>query len=1162
MILGAAVLVAAGASLGPVVLRGEAGEDPRTVVSVDVGGVVLTSGEEAPRALVGWERIKEVRGDDAAKAGEFAAVADDAWRARARLLRGDSALALPCLERLAERLRGVDSPTAILAHAGLARARLDQGDLDGALRAWRDAAAAYSRGARTDDALAKAMRFDLESGLIEDLPVFDESLTTTGRVPDALTAIGRALNDADAEERAAGRATLIAAAATVSGSWQEAWIHGAMGLSLLKEEDAKVRRSGVLALLNVPAQFRMDQPALTEKALRAARDELRKQGDASAAIIESMMRSSGEAAVVGEQSLEAFLEASGLTGLLATHLESRLASAEGIERTRAAERLARVYASLLDEAANDAERADLEHRAEALLTEVPDADSLDLRLTLLRSAYTRAERAAEAWRLRLNSRADADEARRSFVQLEESLAALAVAAERRVNSLEKQEESATGSGADRALLSAALTSARRTRSMSHFLAGWCAGYTAELDASLAGEKIAEAERHFGWLLNARPGTSPTLDRVPESLLSYEHVGRSVIGVALMESLKGSADVALRWIRLLETTDGVPEAVMRQVPARKMTILARGGRWADLAALVDPRGVGASAGNLSATDARLLAVLALEARAGGAKEPVVLSLVVFAIESLAAQNDLSQVLDLAGRYFDRVDDLGERGFLASYIRGLREFARGERARQDASGRDDRPAESPEAKRGYASAARFLEEACAADDAGDFGAALGGAAMVRALAMFYAAGDEADLARAAEQFVAAAALLEIRSKDDAARARLMAVRALDETLAPSHAGRRGELIDDFLSKHPAHAAAPALLYQRALAGGRSAKDAAADLMSISDDSPLADAARHQAARLLYERFVGVAPEERAEAARDFLGVAEPLLDAARRGRADDADAATRSAATARRVLDCLFKLSDADPRRARRALDLLKSMEHRGLALPAGVRGEVAYRRVQLALLEEDWPAADGAIDQLVEIDAGLAEAARRAAYQRAADLWRADATMSAERVEKARRVYRLGLRVIEMLESVKDDLANPAVATLHATVAEAGAFLFAQGADSEAGAKATAIFAQLLKAHPTNARFLRGVAEHARHTGDAEAALAAWRGLLAGLPEGSEDWFGAKINVIAILIERDPEAARAALAQHRVLFPDLGPEPWRSELSSLEKRLDSAKEAKP
>ncbi|MBL8746850.1 MAG: hypothetical protein JNK58_10900, partial [Phycisphaerae bacterium] len=859
--------------------------------------------------------------------------------------------------------------------------------------------------------------------------------------------------------------------------------------------------------------------------------------------------------------LNNYLEAARLTTLLAENLNVELRAAAGASRAPIARTLARVYAELLESTTDPDRTRAIEQRASALLADVPEADSIDLRLTLARSAYTIAELQAEKWRLRINARAEADTARRAFTDLERRFADLATAAEKRIDSLEKQEEQTSGSGADRRLLSSALASTRRTRSMAHFLAGWSAYYIAELDPPAAPDAVNRAERHFGWILNARAGAAPTTDRVPTQLLTYEHVARACLGVALCQSIRGTEEAALRWTRLVETTPGVPASVARQITARKLIILARTRNWPAVAAVVDPRGGGATTSTLSPIDARLLAVLALEARQAGETSATLTPLIVLALEALAGQGELDQIVELASRYFDRAEDLAPGGFLPAYIRGLREYDRATRERNAAGEPDHRPVTNPEIRRTYTTAARFLNDALASKDADQFTTALPGVTLLHAFSRFYSAQSPADLQDAAALFTRAAALHDPRNSPEAPRARLLAIRALDAALrqsrTPEAAAQRQALIDDFLKRHPTHPAAANVLYERALSEGASPREAAADLLTIPDDSPLALPAHHQAARLLYERFLAAPTESRTTAAAEFLAVAEPLLDRSRRAQQPDTDEATAlMLTTARRVVDCLIKLPEPDPRRVRRAFDTVESTIARGIAVPAALHAEVEYRSVQIALLENDWPAAEAALARLRDTDTSLADSAERAIYQHAADRFNQETTDSPARVTLARTLFRFGRDVINHLPERDSNPANPAVATLYYNVARAASAIFAETRETDARDAAASYFSSLISAYPTDANFLRAAAAHSQLAGDTDAALAAWRGLLAGLPQGAPEWFDAKCRVIDLLIATDRDAARAALQQHRILYPDLGPEPWRTRLLEQERRLAS------
>lgn len=857
-----------------------------------------------------------------------------------------------------------------------------------------------------------------------------------------------------------------------------------------------------------------------------------------------------------DEVLSDYLEAAGLDRLLAAHLELRLSEATGAARSRLARRIGEAYARLLESAGEEARRR-YEASARRLLAEIPEADTLDLRLTLARSAYARAEMEAERWRLRLNSRAEADDARRSFEELERTLSDLAAAAGKRVAALEKQEESSTGVEAERTLLASALMSARRIRSMAHYLAGWSAYYVAELDAGATAGATNRALRHFGWLLNARAGEAPTIERVPEQLLAYEHVARSVVGVALCESLRKGDEEALRWLGLIESFADTPRSVASQLGAWRMVILGRASRWRDLSLWGDSTVGGAG---MSPTEARLLAVIALEARAAGEPIEALRPLLRLSLGSLAATGQSGQVFDLASRFVAEPSDLGEGGFLAAYIRGMREYDRARRL-HDVSGRGERPATDAAARRAFESAEQFLNQAIGAADAAEFGGAVGGAAMYRGQAAYYSAESAAGLERAAGVLLDAADRLHGYGSGESARAMLLAIRALEEAReegardAGAVAARREAVIEVFLSRHSNHPAAGALVYERALRPGRPLLDAARELLTIPDESSLSSPARHQASRLLYERWLNADAESRSEAASEFLGVAWPVVEELRRTvDPRDAGAASRAVATMRRVIDCLLSSPEADSERARRAVDLLANLVLRGAPAPADIGAELDYRRVQIAVLEGDWVEAETLRARLAVVNERFAAAADRAAYRRAVELFRAAEGSPDRGVEEARRVVDLGMGVIERGREENRALADAVAATVHATVAEAAAMLWREARDDAARRLASRLYAELLAAHPRDAGFLLAAARHADAAGDRDAAMYAWGVLSAGLTPATNEWYEARCRFIEITAESDPAGAWEALRQHRALYPDLGPPPWDRRLREVEERV--------
>lgn len=67
-------------------------------------------------------------------------------------------------------------------------------------------------------------------------------------------------------------------------AWQEAWIHAAIGRSLLLENEQRLKRQGLVELLHVPARFADQQPFLAALVLREAVEALREMGESDGAM--------------------------------------------------------------------------------------------------------------------------------------------------------------------------------------------------------------------------------------------------------------------------------------------------------------------------------------------------------------------------------------------------------------------------------------------------------------------------------------------------------------------------------------------------------------------------------------------------------------------------------------------------------------------------------------------------------------------------------------------------------------------------------------------------------------------------------------------------------------------------------------------------------------
>jgi len=889
---------------------------------------------------------------------------------------------------------------------------------------------------------------------------------------------------------------------------------------------------------------------------------------ASAGLCASAPQAPAQSPDPPERTLEAFLEEEGLRTLLARRLEQRLDEAVGSERQELAERLASIYVDLIESAETDEERRRLEARSRTLLERAPNADSFDLRLSLSRAAYARAERLAERWRIRAEDAGARVEALRSFRELAPRLAQVGLGADRRVEELRRQEERSRAQ--DLGVIEQFESEARRQRSLAMYLAAWSNAYIAELGDEP--ERAERALRQFGYLLNAPNGEPASIDRTPTSTLQYEHVARAALGAGVCESLRGRVSDGLAWLDLVDAASGVSDAVRLETFARRVTMLARANRWAEMRrAVADHRASRRGTPRLRPVEARLVAVLSLEASALSNRERITQrDLAELGLSDLLAQGQVGQVVEVA-RLFGP-ESIGGEGPRVERARGMiaYEEARSLHEREDPSRAE--PPTNPEAAAKYAEAAEHLRRALDSEHVALEPAARASVELLLGLSLYHsgAATDERAgverLLGAAERLTSAAERLDDPAR--AAQARLAAVRAAQAAVERS-AGeedvqeRWRALARRFLDLHPGHEAAGSVLIRLAeVSEGGDPEEALATLLRVPRTDPAWESARRRAARLLYRMWREAPERRRSWSASRYVEVAEPLLmlDVGPAMRGDE-QARARALVRGRRLLGATLSVTSVDPSGAARLLETVRALVEATDGRSASVEAELSYRAAQIALLQGDSGRAAALVERVVESDAqgGFAEAAKRLLFAHAVDRWReaARTRAPAPRVaERARSVVEQGVR---LMERRRTGGAGVSLATL-ASTAEAAYDLWRIEGDASARTLSIALHRRLLEREPGARTALRRLGILSRAAGDSTTALEAWRTLLAGLPPGSKAWWEARVETLEILAEVDPDAARTALGQHDVLRPDEAPGEWRARMETLRRTLGVHREA--
>lgn len=870
------------------------------------------------------------------------------------------------------------------------------------------------------------------------------------------------------------------------------------------------------------------------------------------------MTSSLFAQVVGsDERVEAFLERHELLEPLAQHLQDRLRETPKQEREELAVRIAGVYTRLLERGGTPELVREWESNAKRILGELPEADTIALRLSLARAEFTRAESLAERWRLRDLEESELPALIESLDSVQQELQRLATLSHDQVRRYERLEES--GGRADSRLLGERLADTRRSRSLANYFRAWALYYLAELRPEGAASRAIDATVCLGWLLNAEPGRAPTVERLPEQLLRYEHIARAAIGMGLCEAILGRPDVSDAWFEAVDAAPELSSTLVDQLPGRRLAAFARLRRWHDAMDLVralresDQRGVQP----LPTALARSLAVSGCEAGPSAGASSTLLALRRIAFADLIARGEVGHVLALARSFPQQVRALGSEGFLHHYLAGLQEYDRAREA-HTASGRPDDPTTDPSARDLYDIARDRFDSALAASDTTDFATAIPGLEMLAAFAGFYAATMPAHFVESAQRF----ALASDGQPDDqrASGALWMAIRAYESAaaLAPDDqhiAESLEQTTASFLNRFPDHDRAAAIVVRRATRDGAPRSEAIADLLRVSPSSEVYPLARRYAERLLYEDFLAAPASDRAWRASRHLDVAEELIQLDRaEAYAGIEEIVARTLDIARRMLSTSLDVATPDPARAGRVLDIARAALAASARDAPAIRDELAYRQGQVLLASERVEQAEQAFAELSSRSERFRAAADRQLYEHAARAWHADKSS----VDSARRAALIGWRVIQRLappaENTTPAALEPDVAYLYATVAGASRVLWNANADTVARDRSSTLL-EILRAHdPNNLVVLESSARLAESMGEADLAIECWRRLLAGLPTDDALRFESLFRLAALLRETDPERALDVLAQHRVLNPDIGPEPWRTRLLGLESEL--------
>ena len=550
-----------------------------------------------------------------------------------------------------------------------------------------------------------------------------------------------------------------------------------------------------------------------------------------------------------DESLMHYLERSGLYELLASHLERRLADGDGRDTTELAKRLANAYAELHARASTLKEQRVWKDKGLALLERVPQADSIEFRLSFARDSYARLERLAEQSLLRLDEAPSRDRVRESLADLLETLEGIVSKSSSRVRAYQRQLE--TARAVDSRLIDNALKEHQRYRSQASYLAGYTALYIARI-APEPSAPASRAIRHFATVLDADGGGIPGPLDISANLLEFDHVARSALGIAYASALKPDLPTAEAWFEQLEIAPMIPEGVAEELPAARLRAYAVANRWSEALELMNAR----ADEPLRALEARRLAVIVFEGASRVVEEDARDALAQRVLSDLIARNETGHVLQIVARY--DISSINPQGFVGTYVRALKRYESTRAAHRGSGAEGVEPTDSSDLAAEYARAGASFTNALETDDASKYATAHGSVRMLAGLSYFYAGPRRDNLELASEQFT----LAHDELAENAPRVRptpcgwpsgassCTSKEAPDGSRAERRRAKRVELLSRFLERYPDHQRAHALVYKRATSGDLPKEEAVDDLLRIPRTASLYDASRRRAARLLYD------------------------------------------------------------------------------------------------------------------------------------------------------------------------------------------------------------------------------------------------------------------------------------------------------------------------
>lgn len=835
--------------------------------------------------------------------------------------------------------------------------------------------------------------------------------------------------------------------------------------------------------------------------------------------------------------VDSFLADNGLMRLYEVQLFDRIRDEEDQrDRQRIAAELGSLYLQQLQQSALGSE---MHHSAlvkgQVLVGLVPSDALLSLRLELLGHQYREVERDAEVFELGLLDEESVAESIALLDTLTPELARIAKLSGIQISSLARSVPRKDQDRAD--AYENELRELRSIRSRAHFLHGW-AGYTASvLEERRVGPDVFKS---FGWVLGLN-GDLPVLEEVDQDLLEYDHVARSMLGVAQCKVQNQDYDSARVWLGVLRKSGYTSDVVKRVVLQRLLQVSLEESDWVESLRVVREVRSGWSQGGqagsaIGISQARMLVVKPYESlnnssSSTGGREGAI-ELIRLGVAELIELGAIGHILDLQSRYGElpMVDD----GFISLYIQGLSLIDRAEDSHR-----------SDEEKYGiYLDAKQKLTQALATGGGG-FVEGLtvhAGDAAIRLIEVLIEMNQHKNAYESLEEY--RPLWVNDRQREAAHWAEVLifdfAVRTKEQDFIERLSGR----VHEYIERYPGTPRSELLAVQYAMSSYISAEDSVESLLIDEPENPVAHTARRKLIRLLHHSPLLVSSDNN-EVYRALLGHAQWVWEHETEEYTRIQEAQDRIAVY--QIISSRVLNQDPIDQGLMKQIfdevhDLLKSEPRFDV-----YRQEFVYRQVEfylstdrvseaqrLALSSDDW----------------MDESIRTSAVLRIFQTVNASFS-SNESVEHATRVVEFGRAILEGALVDEDSPLDANLSYIAQAAAYAAEYVFEQLGSQEMKSVATDLSIRVWEHGKPSGGGITRAALLAEDSGQIDIALACWLRLVAIVDQSNSNWYMARYQSLRLLFMTDPERAKNVLNQYRALHPDGSSQPWGAEIDALE-----------